>query len=335
MRRAPLIALAVTLAALSASVYALAWRPVDDLFSPPRRAPGPTAVEQLREPGRAGLRIQRLDSVDGRVPVLVVTADPRRRPGERGQRLRTQLTDRGIAAAPYGQVVGNIVLLHGLGNRKENMLPIAERFAAAGFRVIVPDLPGHGDSPLRHTEFGHGSFERSLPQRVLDDVTNRLGLPAQPALLWGYSMGGAYAVHAAAEAPGRWHGVVVVSSFDRLDRVVQAHLSRQMGSLAAIYQPSAARLAHWLGSPDMNAVQPVALGARLTLPVMMIHGDQDTTIDQSRGRALFDAIASRDKQWLTVPDAGHRNVLLTAMPVYAQMSAWMLAHLPSLSGTQR
>lgn len=335
MRRAALAGLAVSLAAVSVSVYAFAWRPVDGLFSPPRRAPGPTAVEHLREPGRVGLRIERVSALDGQVPTLVVTADRLRRPGARGARLRQQLAGQGVALAPYGQPVGNLVLLHGLGNRKENMLPIAERFAAAGFRVILPDLPGHGDSPRNHTEFGHDAFERTLPRRVLDDVSRQLKLAPQPAMLWGYSMGGAYAVHAAAEAPERWQAAVIVSSFDRLDQVVQAHLARQMGSLAGIYQPSAARLAHWLGSPDMDAVQPVALGERLTLPVMMIHGDSDTTIDQARGRALFDAIASPDKQWLTVPEAGHRNVLLTAMPVYARMSAWMLARIDTAHGALR
>jgi len=324
VKRTALAGLAVVLTALSASVYALAWRPVDGLFSPPRRPPGPTAMETLREPTRTGLRIQRLDTLNSQVPCLVVTADRLRPPGERGRHLRAQLVERGVTLRPYGDVVGNLVLLHGLGNRKENMLPIAERFAAVGFRVIVPDLPGHGESPRNHTEFGHADFERTLPGQVLDDISHQLRLPDQPAILWGYSMGGAYVVHAAAESPTRWQAAVIISSFDRLDRVVHDHLARQMGSLAAVYQPSAARLAHWLGSPDLDAVRPVALAERIDLPVMMIHGERDTTIERARGRALFEAIASQDKVWVTVPEAGHRNVLLTAMPVYARMSAFML-----------
>ncbi|MEZ5448891.1 MAG: hypothetical protein R3E89_07770 [Thiolinea sp.] len=42
--------------------------------------------------------------------------------------------------------------------------------------------------------FGSLAFERRLPAAVLQEVRAQFDLPAEPALLWGMSMGGAVAV---------------------------------------------------------------------------------------------------------------------------------------------
>jgi len=45
-----------------------------------------------------------------------------------------------------GDERGSVVLLHGLQSTALTMARIGERLAAAGWRVIAPDLPGHGHS---------------------------------------------------------------------------------------------------------------------------------------------------------------------------------------------
>lgn len=40
-----------------------------------------------------------------------------------------------------------------------------------------------------------------------------------------------------------------------------------------------------------------------------------------------------NKQWLTVPGAGHNNVLVTDYPLYAAVGEWLLRHItPQLGG---
>ncbi|MHB8189345.1 MAG: alpha/beta fold hydrolase [Ferrimicrobium sp.] len=46
----------------------------------------------------------------------------------------------------FGQGQRCIMLLHGLGSRSSFMTPLAVALADRGFRVVVPDLRGHGDS---------------------------------------------------------------------------------------------------------------------------------------------------------------------------------------------
>ena len=46
---------------------------------------------------------------------------------------------------PIGPPLDTVVLLHGAsGNQADVMLPLGDRLAAAGFRVLAPDRPGHG-----------------------------------------------------------------------------------------------------------------------------------------------------------------------------------------------
>lgn len=40
----------------------------------------------------------------------------------------------------------NVLLLHGVTGYKEDMLPLADRYEAIGYRVVALDLPGHGGS---------------------------------------------------------------------------------------------------------------------------------------------------------------------------------------------
>ena len=69
-----------------------------------------------------------------------------RGPTPRQRQLRAQLRTRGLALPVYGNVHGTLILLHARKGRKEDLLPVAERFAAAGFRCLIPDLPAHGES---------------------------------------------------------------------------------------------------------------------------------------------------------------------------------------------
>jgi pimeloyl-ACP methyl ester carboxylesterase len=63
----------------------------------------------------------------------------------------------------------------------------------------------------------------------------------------------------------------------------------------------------------------------LTTPAVLIgHGDSDSFILPEHAKRLFAAVPSPDKQFLTVPGAGHPNVLITSAPVYATVSTFFL-----------
>jgi 3-oxoadipate enol-lactonase len=95
-----------------------------------------------------------------------------------------------------------VVLLHaGIGDRtmwREHLEPLA----AAGYRVIAPDLPGFGESPVAPGE-----------QAPWNDVLETMaGLGLDRAALVGNSFGGAVALRAALVAPVAVSALALISA---------------------------------------------------------------------------------------------------------------------------
>ncbi|MEE9352262.1 MAG: alpha/beta hydrolase [Thiotrichaceae bacterium] len=114
-----------------------------------------------------------------------------------------------------------LVLLHGRNGRKEDLLPVAERFAAAGFRCVLPDLPAHGDHLQSPIQYATGASEKGFANRVLLDArgflsnrNNGKDIDDNNAGIWRMSLGGAYAIEAAASKPENWQAIIIVASFD-------------------------------------------------------------------------------------------------------------------------
>lgn len=311
---------------LSITAIVAAHQINQQIFSPPRRALHSYHLERLQNPGQFGLRIRAHDCLNGQAPCLLVEPVRNTSPGQRGKTLRKQLADKNITLPAYGTIRGTIVLLHGRNGRKEDLLPVAERFAAAGFRCLIPDLPGHGDSPLLSMAFGSSKFEQKMPMAVLSDARQHFQLPDEPTILWGMSMGGAVAV-SAAKSTQPWDALMVVSSFAALDQVLKIYIPTDWHSLASTLQPFF-DAAQWLaGKPGISQMQPEQWAKQLSIPALIVHGERDRYVPLQQGRKLYDSLASQDKHWITVPGGGHRNVLTTAMPLYAEMSAWLLQTL--------
>ena len=96
-----------------------------------------------------------------------------------------------------------VVLLHGLGSRREDWLATA-RLLARRHRVTLVDLPGHGvgDMPEPFSlERATVALDRSLAE-----------LPDGPVILVGHSLGGLIAASEAMARPSRVRGLVLVET---------------------------------------------------------------------------------------------------------------------------
>ena len=94
-----------------------------------------------------------------------------------------------------------VVLLHSRPADRTQWEPLAGLFAAAGYRVICPDLPGFGESPAHTTG----------PAAPWDDVSETLGdLGVDRAFFVGNSFGAQTALQVAAAHPERVSGLCVM-----------------------------------------------------------------------------------------------------------------------------
>lgn len=292
------------------------WVAAGEIASPERRELELYHREYLEKPGDRGLAIDRYDLIDGEVPTLVVRPDPESGVSKRGTILRGQLEKRGFQTRVYGEVEKLVVLLHGRNGRKEDLLPAAERFCAVGFLCVIPDLPAHGESKLSTVGYGAREFEQELAAGVADEVERVMGIEKLPRVLWGMSMGGSFAIHAAAKDSEMWERMVIVSSFDTLGGVID-------DSWAGGFRGLVDWMIEMRGGLVVVEVKPVDLLKELKVPSLFVHGDADDLINLKRGEALFRA-SGGEKRFLTVEGGTHSNVLVTEAPVYAAMAEWLL-----------
>jgi pimeloyl-ACP methyl ester carboxylesterase len=101
-----------------------------------------------------------------------------------------------------------VICLPGLGDMRQQYRLLAPKLAAAGFRVVTMDLPGHGESSVDWPEYS--------PAIVGADIVAMIHhLGARKAFIIGNSMAGGSAVWAAAEIPDQVAGIVMIDPFTR------------------------------------------------------------------------------------------------------------------------
>lgn len=100
-----------------------------------------------------------------------------------------------------------VVCVPGMGDLRGEYRFLAQPLVDAGYRVILMDLRGLGESDTTFKEYG--------PEAVGSDIVALLNQYNQPAFVVGTSFAAAAAVWAAAEAPARVLGVVLVGPFVR------------------------------------------------------------------------------------------------------------------------
>jgi pimeloyl-ACP methyl ester carboxylesterase len=96
-----------------------------------------------------------------------------------------------------------VVLLHGLGGTKITWLPLLS-VLGVGHRVIVPDLPGHGESGKPRADYSPRFYARVV-RRLMDRVD------AGRAVLVGNSLGGRIALELAVASPARVEALALLA----------------------------------------------------------------------------------------------------------------------------
>lgn len=107
-----------------------------------------------------------------------------------------------VQAAGRGDLP-TVVLLHGLGSRAADFLPLMQRLRPHVRRVVAPDFPGHGRSDAPGV-FDVASSTDALV-RGLGDALD------EPAVIYGNSLGGFSAIRFAGARPDRVRGLFLAS----------------------------------------------------------------------------------------------------------------------------
>ena len=181
-----------------------------------------------------------------------------------------------------------LLYLHGNGGNISNNLGRAKRYHRLGFSVLLIDYRGYGRSG------GDFPSEKSVyqdAQTAWDYLVNNRQIPPQNIFIYGHSLGGAIAIDLAARQPHSG-GVIVESTFTSM---------KQMADQAPLYRLFPINL---ILNQHFDSLGKLPL---LQTPLLLIHGEQDTTVPATMSQTLFDK-AIVPKKLLLVPNADHNDV---------------------------
>jgi uncharacterized protein len=230
-----------------------------------------------------------------------------------------------IVEARDGAAKGTIVLFHGVRMNKSSLEPIAVSLSDAGYRAVLVDLPGHGESDGQLLSYG---AQEAIKAANLLDVLER-SVKLGPVGVYGFSYGAAVAIDWAARDP-RIRAVVAVSPFGSLRDVIRDYRSNYLPAFSRFlpdaWFQNAIDDAGWLAGFDPDASAPLRSIVR-TAPTLLIHGDVDTQVPLRHSRRLQQASGGR-ATLVVVRGATH-----SAMPmdsthaIRARAIAWFDARL--------
>lgn len=131
-----------------------------------------------------------------------------------------------------GKPAPAIILSHGYGSNRSELLTLSFELWKAGYHVLVYDLRGHGESPVKWS--GLGTYEKDdllSALRFLRSRTNEAGQPLLdgPVGLYGVDIGGYISLVASTQDP-MIKAVAVDSAYPDVSRFMNHQLKRIVGS---------------------------------------------------------------------------------------------------------
>ncbi|MFC7411246.1 alpha/beta hydrolase family protein [Hydrogenophaga atypica] len=179
-----------------------------------------------------------------------------------------------------------VLVMHGWGANAAMMWPVVQPLVDTGHVVGLLDARCHGESD--------GADFTSLPRFAEDIATALLWLVQQPGVdaqrlaLLGHSVGaGACLLHAAQGQP-KVAAVVSLSAFAHPAEVMRRWLAEHHLPQRVVGQTILAHVQEVIGA-RFDDIAPIHTIAKLTTPVLLVHGRQDEAVPFSDAERLAEA----------------------------------------------
>ena len=248
--------------------------------------------------------------------------------------METYRTSGGLELAYYDSGTGRpLVFLHSFGHNKAMWAPQLTHFVERGYRVVAPDMPGHGGSsfdPANHSVDGIAASYVELLEH--------LGI--ERAVLAGISMGGYVALRMWAKRPSLIAGLVLSNT--KAEKDSDEIVARRRAQIASIQEhgleafirggapkrlsPKTVEERPWVldaitmmnftVSAEANAATLEAMArkpddtatlATIDVPVLVTSGSDDMFIPKTSAAALVDGI--RNARLHVIQNTGHVSSL--------------------------
>jgi len=201
-----------------------------------------------------------------------------------------------------------LVWFHGNAGNISHRLPNARELVARfGLDVFLVDYRGYGLSDGAPSEAG--LYADGLA--VYDEARAR-GFAPRSIVVFGRSLGAAVAIEVALARETR--ALVLETPFRSIPAMAREHYPFVPTFLISTRFDSEAKI------------------PRVTVPVLVLHGDRDDIVPLAHARRLFD-LAPEPKRFFLIRGAGHNDTYVAGGEAYFQAWGEFLASLEALRGS--
>ena len=219
-----------------------------------------------------------------------------------GEARREIVTVKDIPVTVYrwGRVGPTVLFVHGWSGRGSQVAAFIDPLLDAGYQVIAPDLPGHGETPGKSTNVLECA-------EVVGKLDSQFG-PLYAAIT--HSFGGmvlAYALH---------HGVevdraVIISAPSDVDFLLESFantLSLHPDVVDDMWRRLELRFAEDDSGEDFSErISLISNVGQLDVPALVVHDEQDTSVPLTQGQRI--AATWPNAQLLRTRGLGHGRIL--------------------------
>lgn len=217
---------------------------------------------------------------------------------------------------PHTNSKGILLLLHGFGTCKADLLDLAKFLHDAGeYNLVLIDFRGHGASGGDYISFGE--YEIQDVRAALDFLSEEPILKQLPIGCLGISMGGSIGLLAAAQLP-QIRAVVSDSAYVDLGKAIARavrmsyHIPRFPFGQIVVWATELRLRCNVRNLGPAHAIEKIS-----PRPVMLIHGTKDKTTPYQDAEILFQLAKNPKKLWL-VQGAEHVGAFFKDKDAYLQ-----------------
>lgn len=192
-----------------------------------------------------------------------------------------------------------ILFFHGNGEIASDYDTVGPAYTNMGITLFVVDYRGYGISNGTPTAANQLADAITVYNKAFDILRDH-GANAPPLFVMGRSMGSASALEIARHAGDSIKGLIIESGFAFTFPLIER--------LGRIKFPDADESNDGFGNLDKMS--------RITVPTLLIHGQEDRVIPVTDGRIMLEKCAATDKRMIEIAQAGHNDLMIVDQQEY-------------------
>jgi len=207
----------------------------------------------------------------------------------------------GIYIPPLDKNTDNLaIVIHGYQSCAEDMVIIAKLYSDLGFKILLIDLRGHGQSEGKFTSMGY--YEKYDLKRWINFAVRTYGSDIN-ILVHGVSMGAATAMMTTGlDIPKNVKFLLLDSGFTQVKKTF-TNTRRSKG--LKIFYPGLNFVTYSKHKFIFDQIKPIKEMKKNTIPFLIVQGEKDMAVPISMANQLYSVSPANQKDILIVKDSKH------------------------------